>query len=149
MRKVYADNAKAYSEAGFVPLPWKVVDGKKRPVGKGYLEPEPPIRDWIHLFPTAEIGIVSRGWIGIDVDASEHGGKSGDQTILELEGYLGKLPPAPSSTARGQDSKSRIYFYSIPEDDRRYRDVGRDVEAIRPGHRFAAVAPSRHPNGSE
>ena len=145
---VYSRHAPAYVKAGFTPMPWAVFDGgKKAPLVKGYLQPNPPVGSWIKDRPNGQIGIVADGWIGIDVDSSEHDGKSGEKTILKLEESLGALPRTLSSTARGENSISRIYFYRIPKDDRRYRDVGPDVESIRPGHRYAAVYPSIHPSG--
>ena len=147
--QTFRDYAPAYLKAGFTPMPWRIVNQtKKVPAAKGYLEENPPVDAWTNTYRYAEIGIVAHGWLGIDVDASEHGGKEGDTTMRLLTKQLGELPPTISSTARGQDSDSRIYFYSIPKDDRRYRDVGKDVESIRPGHRYAAVYPSRHPSGN-
>ena len=146
--KTFRDHAPAYARAGFIPVPWMTFDKvKKTPLAAGYLEENPPVHDWMGRWPRAEVGIVSHGWIGIDIDAAEHAGKAGDDTIRSLEQTLGKLPEGISSTARGKDSKSRIRFFRIPVDGKRYRDVGRDVESIRPGHRYAAVYPSRHPSG--
>lgn len=149
MRATFFHNAKRYVEAGFTPLPWHVVDGSKHPAARGYLLPNPPIGEWMSDFAHDEIGIISRGWLGVDIDSSEHGGKSGEKTVQAIENTIGPLPKTFSSTARGADSISRIHFFSIPEDGRRFRDVGKDVEAIRPGHRFAAVYPSIHPNGKQ
>lgn len=80
--------------------------------------------------------------IGIDVDTYD--GKTGLATISAGIERFGPLPPAPSSTARG-DGASRISFYRVPEGLRWPGQVGKHVELIQMTHRYAMVWPSINP----
>jgi hypothetical protein len=88
--------------------------------------------------------------IGIDVD-HDYGDKRGDDTLKAIEAALVKLPPAPSSTARGLDNLSRTRFFRCRPDVELkgvLKFEGKsDIEIIQHHHRFSAVSPSKHPKG--
>jgi hypothetical protein len=104
---------------------------------------EADVAEWVKEHPEANVALHSDGsWIGIDPDAYD--GKIGDQTLAALERELGELPATISSTARGEDSPSRIYFFSVPM-GRRFVTKFTDLEIIQQSHRYAVCAPSIHP----
>jgi hypothetical protein len=88
------------------------------------------------------------GVVGLDVDAG-YGGKTGDQTIADLEARLGPLPATWVSSAR--PAPSGIRFYRVPThlDGMPVNwpgEAGKYVEIIQPGHRYAVVWPSTNPD---
>lgn len=86
-----------------------------------------------------------KGFLGIDVD---HGydGKTGADTLAALEEKLGKLPATYSSTARGEDTPSRIRFFKVPVGAGELRPmIGKDIDSIQYHLRYACVWPSVHP----
>lgn len=97
------------------------------------------------MYADANTALRSDGWIGIDVDAYD--GKVGDQTLAAMEAELGELPSTDSSTSRGPEQPSRIWFYRLPEGYEKQRFITKftDVEIIQHSHRYAVVAPSVHP----
>lgn len=100
---------------------------------------------WLRQERWAEANIALRpnGWLGIDVD--HYDDKRGYDELAALEEKLGPLPATITSTARGQDSPSRIYFFAAPN-DRTYRSrLGDSIEIVQRTHRFALVSPSWHP----
>ncbi len=91
-----------------------------------------------------------KGYMGLDVDHGYDDGngniKAGADTLAELEKTLGPLPPTWTSTARGDDSPSRIRFYKIPRNSGELKGAaGPDIDVIQHHHRYAVVAPSVHP----
>lgn len=84
------------------------------------------------------------GYLGLDID---HGydGKTGADTLADLELTLGPLPATWSSTARG-DGPSRIMFFRIPRNAGELEvSAGSDIDVIQHHHRYAVVGPSVHP----
>ncbi|WP_197502271.1 phage/plasmid primase, P4 family [Gordonia sp. 852002-10350_SCH5691597] len=78
--------------------------------------------------------------IGIDVD--EYDEKHGAETLAALIAEHGELPPTFSSTSRGADSPSRIYFYLVPAGMKWAGKPGPDIEIIQRTHRYAVAWPS-------
>jgi AAA domain-containing protein/bifunctional DNA primase/polymerase-like protein len=86
---------------------------------------------------------VPLGIVGLDVD--QYDGKTGADSLAELEARLGALPKTWTSTSRGMDSISRIHFFKIPEDAGELKPfAGRDIDVIQHHHRYAVVWPSVH-----
>jgi hypothetical protein len=152
MSEPYGSSAREYWRQGWRnPLP---VQGKNFPP-EGYTGIDghdvswPDLEAWIETRFNRNVGLRSQGsWVGIDVDA--YGGKVGDRTLAEYEARLGKLPPTITSTSRGKDQPSRIYFFSIPPGTKiNPEGAMRDIEIIRREHRYAIVHPSIHPRTGE
>lgn len=93
-------------------------------------------------FCLAHPSLRPEGWIGIDVD--NYDGKKGASQLEALEAELGKLPATFTSTSRGQFSKSRQYFYRVPDDLPRKSKAAKDIEIVQRCHRNAAVYPTFH-----
>ncbi|SON62251.1 hypothetical protein MSIMFI_03772 [Mycobacterium simulans] len=151
--------ALAWREAGYPPLILGGDNGKRLLVRHvtGYSPDdatEADIRSWPNRFQRhGEVNLGIRcpaGVIGIDVDAYD--GKRGLATLAERETAWGSLPPTFITTAR--DDGSGIRWYRVP-----VRWSGRDpkaldgsdghIELIQRHHRYAAVPPSGHANGSD
>jgi hypothetical protein len=87
------------------------------------------------------------GAIGIDVD--HYDGKTGGDTLKQLEADLGPLPATYISTSR-VDSVSDICYasgirwYRVEPGLRWPTGPGKDIEFIHTGHRYAVVWPSVH-----
>jgi hypothetical protein len=79
--------------------------------------------------------------IGVDVD--HYNGKTGGNTLAELEKQLGKLPATYVSTSRG-DGVSGIRWYRVEPGLRWPTGPGKDIEFCHKGHRYAVVWPSIH-----
>lgn len=98
------------------------------------------------------LGVRHDGTIAIDVDTRDE--KHGDETLeaFRIEHDLPELPPTHSSTARGDDSPCRQYFFRLREYVRlehKPRVNGKqaeDVEICQYHHRFSVVYPSVHPD---
>lgn len=82
--------------------------------------------------------------LGIDVDA--YGDKPGAETLANMERTWGPLPATWRSTARDPRSPSGIRFFRVPAGIR-WRGGLPGIEIIQPGHRYAVVWPSVHPDG--
>jgi hypothetical protein len=142
----YAERAQDTYQQGWLPIPAK----GKSPVpsgatGRAGTVTEEKIISWVHdpFWMNENIAVRSDGsWIGIDVDA--YGDKVGDQTLAALEAELGELPVTISTTSRGADSPSRIYYYSVPV-GRSFVTKFADVEIIQHSHRYAMFVGSIHP----
>lgn len=154
-------SATSYLEAGFQPIPVHSktgipggATGDKGTVTIG------KVQGWLrsNKWASANIGLRADGWIGVDVD--HYDDKNGMVELFELEQTLGDLPQTVSSTARGEDSPSRQYFFSVPADFRAVDRLSPSIEVVQRHHRYAVVAPSVHekvgapyvwygPNGSE
>lgn len=99
--------------------------------------------------------------MALDVDGHDHDGKHGDVVLADRIKRWGKLPATWSSTARGDDSATRQYFYRIPEGhllvsqvpltkkDHKRGLTTTDIEVIHHGHRYSVVWPSVHPDTDE
>lgn len=154
----YADAHTVYRRAGWrgvLPLPagakWPPPDGftgwhGADPSGadsQTWVDDYPEYRDTRQLALRMPVDV-----IGIDVD--HYGDKRGGDTLAEAQRRWGALPPAPSSSARG-DGVSGIYFYRVPAGTAlrtriAFPDAGLgDVEIIQRHHRYAVVWPSVHP----
>jgi putative DNA primase/helicase len=151
----YADAHADYIERGwFYPIPLGSARQRARKApppedvtGHGHPEPsENQIEGWARTHAVNNIGLRLPDFIvGIDVD--DYGDKSGATQLAELEHELGKLPPAPRSTARGADNPSGIRFFTVPAGTRLKGQAAKDIEIIQNGHRYAVVWPSVHPEG--
>lgn len=129
---------------GWLPVPTsgKVLLVKGATGHEGKVTPT-DVAAWAIQHPKANTALHSDGsWIGIDVDAYD--GKIGDETLAQLEAELGELPVTISSTARGIDSPSRIYFFLVPP-GRQFVTRFTDIEIIQRSHRYAMTFPSIHP----
>lgn len=87
---------------------------------------------------------VADGVLGIDVDAYRD--KVGAETLAAFEEQYGQLPATVVSTSR-DDGVSGIRLYRVAAGARWPSSMGRDVEVIHPGHRYAVWQGSRHPEG--
>ena len=81
------------------------------------------------------------GVIGIDVD--HYDGKTGGDTLAQLESDLGPLPATYISTSR-DDGVSGIRWYRVEPGLRWPTGPGKDIEFVHTGHRYAVVWPSVH-----
>jgi hypothetical protein len=140
--------APLYLGLGYIPLP---VWGKRLLVAgaTGYngVVTAQKVEQWTADFAAAHIALRADGWLGIDVDCYK--GKTGDIQLAELEAELGPLPKTVSSTSRGEESKSRIYFYRVEQDVPRRGKAAPDIEVVHKFHRYAVVFPSIHPDTRE
>lgn len=135
-----------YLQRGFEPIPvrGKLYPPKGATGHAGTVTPE-KVSDWQQQRPSDNTALrAGETWISIDVD---HGydGKTGADSIRELEATLGPLPFTVTSTARGAASESRQRFYRIPAGMRFVSKPCKDVEVVQRDHRYAVVAPSVHP----
>ena len=140
-----------YWNNGLHPIPVK----GKSPVPKGATGREgtvtlQKVQSWVNDLEWRGQNTALRSdgsWIALDVD---HGydGKTGADTIRELEEKLGYLPMSIHSTARGQGSESRQMFYRVPAGARFISRLN-DVEIIQQTHRYSVVHPSIHPTTGE
>lgn len=80
--------------------------------------------------------------IGIDVDAYD--GRVGAQTLADLVGKYGPLPPTVMSSSRG-DGISGIRLYQVPTGTRLITKLP-GIEFVQRHHRYAVVWPSIHPD---
>jgi hypothetical protein len=134
----------AYEQNGFKPVP---LAGKnllvKGATGHDGTVTAQQVEDWREMYPNANTGIVAHGWVSIDVD--HHDEKYGADSLVELERRHGKLPRTWKSSARGADSPSAQYFYRVEDIVPYASNPAKHIEIIHPTHRYAAVAPSIHP----
>lgn len=135
--------APVYLANGFKPFPAR----DKKPLVSGATGHDgvitlDKVNDWISTHHDAHLCIRAEGWIGVDVD--NYDGKQGGAQLEALESKLGVLPETYTSTARGRFSKSRQYFYRVPDDIPRKSRLARDIEIIQRCHRYAAVFPTFH-----
>ena len=152
--------ADAYWERGWVPLPLPHGQKKTPPEGTtGATAREVSYSDvasWMEEHPDGNIAVrMPQNVIGLDIDAYK-------DVCASTMNELVKLAPMPAtwrSSSRGQENPSGIYFYRIPDgvDPATLRDPlpgplatskgsgAGGVESIRPGHRYAVVAPSLAP----
>lgn len=74
--------------------------------------------------------------------------KEGGEQLAELEERFGKLPETWISSARA-DGVSGIRFFLAPTDLQWRGKAADSIDVIQPGHRFAVVWPSWHPEGGQ
>lgn len=159
MTHTYASAHDAYRAAGWTgPLP--LVQGTKTPPPDGFTgwhgayPSGADSQTWIDEYPeyatTSQVALrMADDVVGIDVD--HYGKKRGADTLAEAERRWGKLPPAPSSSARGK-GPSGIRFYSVPPGTELRTQIGFSelelggIEIIQRHHRYAVVWPSIHPD---
>src|SRR5690606_5319408 len=155
----YDEAAEIYLAGELLPIP---VRGKNPPVtgATGYegTVTFDKVNGWLHSDVKARakagrgagydnLAIRHQLTLAIDVDEG-YGGKNGVEQLARFAAERG-LPPLPatwSSTARGEDSGSRQYFYRIPEDITFTTKPCKSVELCTWHHRFSVVAPSVHPD---
>src|SRR5277367_52112 len=148
----YAHAALRYLELGWGPLP---VTGKGRGRGNG-----PPrgrtgrngvapqrneVEYWVSDPERGAKNVALRlpeGVVGVDVDA--YGEKRGRETLAELEGTRGVLPPTWVSGSR-DDGASGIRFYAVPLNWQAPPVFGAGIECISWHYRYAVAWPSTHP----
>ncbi len=141
----YATVATTYRELGWHPLPIPRGEKSSPPTGTTGRDGKDPtvddIASWAALDACANIALrMPAGVIGIDVD--DYDGKGGAATLAALVGQFGPLPATWSSTSRGPDQASRIYFLRCPVDLELPGTLGPGIEAIQRHHRYAIAAPS-------
>ncbi|MEH3076197.1 MAG: bifunctional DNA primase/polymerase [Quadrisphaera sp.] len=152
---VYATAAQALLNSGLgSPLPLPA--GQKFPPPKGWTGAEAraasgaDVAEWVQAHPHGNVALrLADGVVGIDVDG--YSGKAGAATSRQAQAALGDLPATFMSTSR-DDGVSAIRFYRVPPGTVLVGQLatagfGRDVEVIQRHHRYAVVAPSRHPAG--
>ncbi|SFO64766.1 Bifunctional DNA primase/polymerase, N-terminal [Pseudonocardia ammonioxydans] len=86
--------------------------------------------------------------IGVDVDTYD--GKVGSTTLERLEGEFGPLPPTFIMTRKSNRLESGTRLFRIPGAYRAETfasGAGKDIDIIRPVHRYVVAAPSIHPSG--
>lgn len=102
------------------------------------------LEEWTATRPRSNVAIrLPANVIGIDVD--HYDGKTGADDLDDLETRLGPLPATWSSTAR-PGTRSGIRFYRIPAGLRTISRLSSSIEIVQAHHRYAVVAPSRHPS---
>ena len=149
----YAEYALEYFDKGYEPIP--VATGAKTGIPAGATGRKGTVtRDKIEAWATdpawqdENLGIrMKDNIIAIDVDA--YGDKNGDVQLEELEFILGDLPATWSSTARGEDSPARQYFYEVPEGLNFLPKLSQDIDVVQRGHRYSVVYPSWHRLGTQ
>lgn len=80
--------------------------------------------------------------VGIDIDAYH----DGISTLAALVADLGPLPATPRTTARTDGSG--ISFYRVPASTLLPSGLGKGIDIVRRGHRYAVAPPSVHPEGN-
>lgn len=159
----YATVATTYHQRGWHPLPIPRGEKASPPAGTTGRDGKDPTADdiasWAAIDAHANVALrMPAGVIGIDVD--DYDGKGGAATLADLVGQFGPLPATWSSTSRGPDQPSRIYFLRCPVDLELPGTLGPGIEAIQRHHRYAVAAPSTrrdtggryrwyHPDGSK
>jgi P4 family phage/plasmid primase-like protien len=153
---IYTRGARLYREAGWTsPVPaW--ARGDKRPIAgfTGWNGPDPTdaqIEEWgTHRAGVNLLLRMNQGYVGLDAD--DYDGKTGGQTLAEIEKRTGVLlPPTWRSTSRLDDPVSGIYLYRVSDGFRsigevKFADLGiGHVEVIQRHHRTACAWPSVHP----
>ncbi|CCQ15930.1 Bifunctional DNA primase/polymerase [Rhodococcus sp. AW25M09] len=144
----FGDTAHSYKSAGWnvVPIP----HGTKRITITGYTGNDgidasgADLQAWIEDGHDADnIGLrMPETVVGIDIDAY-HGGLT---TLAVLVQDLGALPSTPRTTARTDGSG--ISFYRIPVSTLLPSGLGKGIDIVRRGHRYAVAPPSLHPEGT-
>lgn len=150
----YGDAWRIYHLAGWSPLP--LPPGRKSPPPTGWTGYGAPYASYADLYAWEEShadgNIAARMGPGVlGVDADQHDGKRGDDTLRALEAKLGPLPPTWASTSR-HGTPSRQLFYRVPEGLHWLSDLndyGGGVEILRMGHRYSVLPPSIHPHTGE
>jgi hypothetical protein len=147
----YKIGAPAYQAAGWtgiIPLPPK----KKWPPPNSYTgwNGKDPSSTMIETWRNETVGEFQAGSniaihmpdgvVGIDVD--HYDGKTGGETLAQLEADIGKLPATYVSTSRN-DGISGIRWFRVEPGLRWPTGPGKDIEFIHTGHRYALVWPSR------
>lgn len=108
------------------------------------------IAEWAADPQWGDAGVALRIGAGVVViDVDHYGNKTGADQLAELEAQHGPLPVTISNTSRGQDSRSRQYFYLMPEPADLSSKAAPDVDILQHSHRYAVVWPSVHPEGGE
>lgn len=97
----------------------------------------------LSIVPSGNLGLrMPEGVVGIDVDA--YGEKQGAETLFALQLLHGNLPDSPRLTSRPGDPWSGIRFFRVAAGFE-LGFLGKDVDTIRRGWRYAVAAPSVHP----
>lgn len=175
----FKNSAREYFRKGFEPFPLPAKKKNPPPSGATGHNPKYQIDaakldEWMDTakYDKANIGIkLTEVWVedrdqdgipegpyivlGIDVDNytdHEDDGvkkeKRGGEQLAELEEKYGRLPDTWISSARA-DGVSGIRFFLAPP-NLQWRGKAADaIDVIQPGHRFAVVWPSWHPEGGQ
>lgn len=154
----FGQAAMRYLKAGWpevLPI-WKGGHRDKQPMVKGYhgregtWPDETTTKMWSRRYALANIALRLPRWvIGLDVD--HYDGKTGGDTLADLEDELGLLPVGPVSTSR-EDGISGIRLFALPGD---YADVnwpaqaGTGIDVITWYERYVIAGPSVHKSGRD
>lgn len=137
-----------------MPIPLPYAKKAEPPSGTTGARAEDPSREQCAAWSAyqANVGVrMADGVIAIDVDnyaSDTYAAGTALHTMNELVIKVGPLPESWVSTARQDDERSGQRWYRVPP-GRKWRDPGPAVQVIHRGWRYAVVAPSRHPNGSD
>lgn len=147
-----------YIKAGWpevLPV-WKGGHRDKQPMVSGYhgrngaWPDETTTRLWARRYTLANVALRLPRWvIGLDVD--HYDGKTGGDTLCDLEEKLGCLLAGPTSTSR-EDGVSGIRLFAVPGD---YADsawpaqAGPGIDVITWYERYVICEPSVHRTGRE
>jgi hypothetical protein len=151
----FPEAAPLYRGAGWstaVPLPYK----RKATPPAGYtgnlpkLPSDEDYTNWAKIYPNGNIAlVVPDGWLGFDVDT--YGEKDGWTQWFEFWDSLGidasEMDHTWISSARNP-VKSGIRWFRVPRGYDWPSQLASNIEIIRPGHRYAVVWPSIHPDGT-
>jgi len=162
MKNIYYPEASSlYRTLGWqVVVPSRLAPHSKLPAegisqvfGRGNTATAQQMDDWAITYRDRGCLLkMPEGVIGIDKDdywkRKPKGGwgvKTGDEQLTSHISRLGGLPSTHSSTSRGSNQPSGIYFFRLQEHAEMVQKLDKDIEIIQNHHRYAAVWPSVHP----
>lgn len=154
----FGQYAMKYLKAGWpevLPI-WKGGHRDKQPMVKGYhgregsWPDETMTRMWSRRYALANLALRLPRWvIGLDVD--HYDGKTGGDTLADLEDELGYLISGPISTSR-DDGVSGIRLFALPGDYAGANwpaQAGPGIDVITWYERYVICEPSIHKTGRE
>ena len=145
--KGFGDAAPNYVEKGWSPVPYEAGTKKVAITGatgnEGTVTPE-KIERWRKTYADNGLGLRhDPGTMALDVD--DYDDRGGAEQLAALKAAFGELPATFSSTARGDDSPSRQYFFKIPPGVRLKIKADAHIDIVQHHHRTSAVWPTINP----